>query len=113
MVLGFFPRKDGADSKQREKSRIHVEIAQTSTSKLSPLKERDLVQSLVLQFLQHDGYIETARAFAEEIHGEKRALSLDPSAVIEDINVRDDEHATKRQRKSRLKEVTGRNTDYK
>jgi len=70
------------------------------------------VQSLVLQFLQHDGYIETARAFAEEIHGEKRALSLDPNAVIEDINVRDDEHATKRQRMSLpRKRMTVCNTD--
>lgn len=55
----------------------------------------------VLQFLQHDGYVETARAFAEEINAEKKALSLDPNATIEGINVKDDEHANKRQRKIR------------
>lgn len=86
--------------KQKEKTRIHAEIAKTSTSSLSPLKERDLVQSLVLQFLQHDGYIQTARAFAQEIQGEKKALSIDPNAIVEDISVKDDEHATKRQRTS-------------
>ncbi|KAK1476961.1 SPRY domain-containing protein [Colletotrichum cuscutae] len=57
-----------------------------------------MMTALVLQFLQHDGYVETARAFAEEINAEKKALSLDPNAPIEGINVKDDEHANKRQR---------------
>jgi hypothetical protein len=52
----------------------------------------------VLQFLQHDGYVETARAFAEEIHTEKTALSLDPNEEVEGINIKDDEDASKRQR---------------
>jgi len=51
-----------------------------------------------LQFLQHDGYVETARAFAEEIHGEKQALNLDPNREIEGINIKDDEDANNRQR---------------
>lgn len=52
----------------------------------------------VLQFLQHDGYVETARAFAEEMHAEKGALSLDADVEIEGINIKDDEDANKRQR---------------
>ena len=52
----------------------------------------------VLQFLQHDGYVETARAFAEELHAEKKALSLDPSAVISGFDVKEDEDAGHRQR---------------
>jgi hypothetical protein len=52
----------------------------------------------VLQFLQHDGYIETARAFAEEMQSEKRALTLDANAELQDISVKDDEDANKRQR---------------
>jgi Ran-binding protein 9/10 len=47
--------------------------------------------------LQHDGYVETARAFAEEIHTEKKALSLDDTE-IEGINIKDDEDANSRQR---------------
>jgi hypothetical protein len=52
----------------------------------------------VLQFLQHDGYVETARAFAEEVHAEKKALSLDPNAVINGFDVKEDEDAGYRQR---------------
>ncbi|KAK6217523.1 SPRY domain-containing protein [Colletotrichum tabaci] len=83
----------------QEKQRIQSEISQTSTASLVPaMNETELIQALVLQFLQHDGYVETARAFAEEINAEKKALSLDPDAPIEGINVKDDEHANKRQR---------------
>jgi hypothetical protein len=71
-----------------------------STSKLAPpLSETELIQSLVLQFLTHDGYVETARAFADEIHSEKQALNLNPSAVIPGFDVKEDEDAGHRQRK--------------
>lgn len=42
--------------------------------------------------------METARAFAKEIHVEKSALSLDPNEHIEGINIKDDEDANNRQR---------------
>jgi Ran-binding protein 9/10 len=57
-----------------------------------------LIQSLVLQFLTHDGYVETARAFADEIQSEKQALNLDPNAVIQGFDVKEDEDAGHRQR---------------
>ncbi|KAK1997869.1 SPRY domain-containing protein [Colletotrichum falcatum] len=83
----------------KEKEGIQREISETSSASLAPaMNETGLVQALVLQFLQHDGYVETARAFAEEINAEKKALCLDPNAPIEGINVKDDEHANKRQR---------------
>lgn len=70
-----------------------------STEKLAPkLNETELIQQLVLQFLQHDGYVETARTFAEEVQAEKRALSLDPNAVIHGFDVKEDEDASHRQR---------------
>ncbi|KAL2758711.1 hypothetical protein ACRALDRAFT_1061838 [Sodiomyces alcalophilus JCM 7366] len=84
----------------KEKETIQAEIEKACVSNLSAspaMKETDFIQALVLQFLQHDGYVETARAFSEELRDEKKALSLDPNATIEDINVRDDEHAAKRQ----------------
>jgi hypothetical protein len=59
-------------------------------------------RSQVLQFLQHDGYVETARAFAEEVHEEKKALSLDPNAVIHGFDVKEDEDAGHRQREHLL-----------
>jgi hypothetical protein len=64
------------------------------------LNETELVQSLVLQFLTHDGYVETARAFAGEVHSEKKALSLDPNAIIRGFDVKEDQDAGNRQRKS-------------
>ncbi|KAK6851081.1 Ran-binding protein 10 [Apiospora arundinis] len=85
---------------QSERNKVKQEILRTSTDKLvsPPLNETDLIQRLVLQFLQHDGYVETARAFAEEVHEEKQALRLDPSTQVAGINVKDDEDATRRQR---------------
>jgi hypothetical protein len=61
------------------------------------MNETDLVQSLVLQFLQHDGYVETARAFAEDIRTQKEALNMDPDTVVNGINIKDDEDANNRQ----------------
>lgn len=52
----------------------------------------------MLQFLQHDGYVETARAFAEELHAEKSALRLSSDEPVKGINIKDDEDAHNRQR---------------
>ena len=49
--------------------------------------------------MTHDGYVDTARAFADEIHAEKKALSLDPNAIINGFDVKEDEDAGHRQRK--------------
>lgn len=62
------------------------------------MSETDLIQTLVLEFLQHDGYVETARAFAEDMKTQKQALNLDPSAQVEGINIKDEEDANNRQR---------------
>jgi hypothetical protein len=75
-------------------------LTSSRTSELAPpLNETELIQSLVLQFLTHDGYVETARAFVDEIHSEKKALSLDPNAIIHGWEVKEDEDAGHRQRK--------------
>ncbi|KAI1250917.1 hypothetical protein MGN70_007978 [Eutypa lata] len=83
-----------------EQANIRDAISQTSIERLvsPPQDETELIQELVLQFLQHDGYVETARAFAEEIHAEKEALNIDPSVPVEGININDDEDAHRRQR---------------
>jgi len=52
-----------------------------------------------MQFLQHDGYIETAREFADEIFVEQQSLSNISDAPVMTISVRDNEDAYKRQRK--------------
>lgn len=60
--------------------------------------ETDLIQALVLQFLQHDGYVETARAFAEDMRLQKEALNMDPNITVDGVNIKDDEDANNRQR---------------
>lgn len=63
------------------------------------MNETDLIQTLVLQFLQHDGYVETARAFAEDMKLQKEALNLNPDVTVDGVNIKDDEDANNRQRK--------------
>ncbi|KAI0595874.1 SPRY domain-containing protein [Biscogniauxia sp. FL1348] len=83
-----------------EQEIIRSAIARTSIEKLvsPPINETELIQQLVLQFLQHDGYVETARAFAEEIQNEKQALRIDSGVPVAGINIKDDEDAHRRQR---------------
>lgn len=54
----------------------------------------------VLEFLQHDGYVDTARAFASEIQSEKQSLCLNPNEKVPGIDIKDDEDANNRQRES-------------
>ncbi|KAK0728469.1 hypothetical protein B0T26DRAFT_738802 [Lasiosphaeria miniovina] len=88
---------DGYMKKQQKMISDSIKNADPS-SLAPPLAESELIQQLVLQFLQHDGYVESARAFAEEILGEKKALCLGPNEHVEGINIKDDEDANNRQR---------------
>ncbi|KAI0402184.1 ran-binding protein [Xylaria palmicola] len=85
---------------EKEQDLIKQAIARTSIERLvsPPMNETELIQQLVLQFLQHDGYVETAREFAKEIHEEQQALSHDPNAAITGVNIKNDEDAHQRQR---------------
>ncbi|KAF4448743.1 hypothetical protein F53441_7891 [Fusarium austroafricanum] len=87
------------DLMREERERVQKDIQSTDTSSLVPdMSETDVIQALVLQFLQHDGYVETARAFAEDMKVQKEALSLDPGVKVDGISIRDDEDANNRQR---------------
>lgn len=65
-----------------------------------PLTERQLIHRLIAQYLAHDGYVGTARAFAEEVQSENRALSHDKSSVEKELEPEEDQHAVRRQRKA-------------
>ncbi|KAK5992403.1 Ran-binding protein 9 [Cladobotryum mycophilum] len=87
------------DMMNGQRARVQEAIENADTSQLEPgMSETDLIQSLVLQFLQHDGYVETARAFAEDMKLQKEALSLDPEATVPGVSIKDDEDANNRQR---------------
>jgi Ran-binding protein 9/10 len=59
----------------REERQIYAEISRHKADKLVPgLNEDSLIHKLVLQYLSHDGYVETAAAFAQEVNKEKQAL---------------------------------------
>jgi len=49
--------------------------------------------------LSHDGYVETAKAFAEEVHAERQALDLNPEFPLQDLHfIKEDDDAVNRQR---------------
>lgn len=83
-----------------EQERIKRQVEETDCSVLAPGygNETEFLQQLVLQFLQHDGYAETARALAAEIQAEKEALSVGMDKKFEGVEYADDEDAHKRQR---------------
>ncbi|ATY59845.1 Ran-binding [Cordyceps militaris] len=87
------------DTMKELREDVQVDIQSTDTSKLEPgLGETEFIQALVMQFLQHDGYIESARAFAKDLKTQKEALSSDTEPTYSGINIHDDEDANNRQR---------------
>ncbi|KAE8165841.1 CTLH/CRA C-terminal to lish motif domain-containing protein [Aspergillus tamarii] len=84
---------------KKEKFAIHSEIRATSTANLQPpLDESALLQELVAQFLAHDGYVETARAFAEEVAAESAALQNGRTEPLKKYEVEEDVEAINRQK---------------
>lgn len=60
-------------------------------------KTARLIYVQVLQFLTHEGYVETARAFADEVYSERKALTIDPNESVAGFDVKEDEDARHRQ----------------
>ncbi|KAF1914301.1 CTLH/CRA C-terminal to lish motif domain-containing protein [Ampelomyces quisqualis] len=65
-----------------EKAAIHAEIARVTAASKAAADETELIHQLIGQYLAHDGYVETARAFADETIEEARALANDEDADI-------------------------------
>lgn len=62
------------------------------------LDEKSLVKELVEQFLAHDGYVETAKAFRAEVQSEANALRSTPNTSFDGFAVEEDVDAVNRQR---------------
>ncbi|KAH4048375.1 protein SSH4 [Parastagonospora nodorum] len=60
-----------------EKAAIQAEIARTPVA-----NETDMIHDLIGQYLAHDGYVETARAFREEIVEEARTLANEENGNV-------------------------------
>ena len=65
------------------------------------LNKEDLCKALVAQYLSHDGYVETAQAFAEEVRQETTTLLGTPDSPVDNyLAVEEDHDAANRQRMS-------------
>lgn len=86
---------------KREKVRIGEEVSSVDVTKLHPpLSETALIQELVAQFLAHDGYVETAKAFTEEVRSKANAFKTGQDTLNDSFDVREDLDAVNRQGKS-------------
>ncbi|PGH14564.1 hypothetical protein AJ80_05884 [Polytolypa hystricis UAMH7299] len=83
----------------KERHCVQADINTTSVASLHPtLDESSLIQELVAQFLAHDGYVETAQAFAEEVREEAQALHSGQDVPLKDYEVVEDVDAINRQK---------------
>ncbi|KAL6714092.1 hypothetical protein ACLMJK_008586 [Lecanora helva] len=84
----------------RERQSIQDEISKGEALVLHPtLNKDDLCRALVAQYLSHDGYVETAKAFAGEVRAESIALKGTPEPRLEEfLSMEEDHDATNRQR---------------
>ena len=91
---------DGMMAQQRSAVDREIEATSLSTMRLnSPMDESTLVQELVAHFLAHDGYVETAKAFAEEVRAQWKPLQSDNGSNRKDFEVEEDYDAMNRQSK--------------
>lgn len=83
---------------EQERQRIMRDVNKTDVSALHPPDDEDsLVHKLIGQYLAHEGYVETARAFARDVHEQQQSLSSDPQPFqLPDSD--DDIHAINRQK---------------
>ncbi|DAA79787.1 TPA_exp: putative Ran-binding protein (RanBP10) [Trichophyton benhamiae CBS 112371] len=98
--FGQFPFIFDIDSMMAsEKYDVQQNIQRTDLSTLHPtLDESEFMQKLVAQFLAHDGYVETAKIFAQEVQDEKRALQTSGEVSMKELEVEDDVDAINRQK---------------
>jgi hypothetical protein len=77
------------------------------------LDETALIQALVSQYLAHDGYVDTARAFAEDVQNESQALdSSNDRLDVSSLDPKGDADAVNRQRNELLFFVSRRYAEH-
>ncbi|TLD38310.1 ran-binding protein [Venturia nashicola] len=85
---------------EMERSVVMEDIKNTPVDGLAPgLNETQLIHELISQYLAHDGYIETARAFAQEVRQENQNLATGTNITSDakDLEPKEDTDATQRQ----------------
>ena len=68
-----------------EEEKVALQISKTRTNRLhrDQSNETSFMQELVAQFLSHGGYIETSKAFSQQVHEERIALHGDEPSLPE------------------------------
>ena len=89
------------EEEQKRKVELREQIRATEISSLHPTFDRDeLCQALVAQYLSHDGHVQTARAFSEEVCHDNNALTGNASSALDGfLAVEHDQDAKHRQGK--------------
>ncbi|KAF2668493.1 SPRY-domain-containing protein [Microthyrium microscopicum] len=87
----------------KEKAVVMDEVKKANTANLAPpLTEHELIHKLIQQYLSHDGYTETAKAFANEVAKENDALASNHDGPADEprkvIEPQEDEDAILRQK---------------
>ncbi|RDI81066.1 hypothetical protein Vi05172_g8982 [Venturia inaequalis] len=85
---------------EMERSVIMEDIKNTPVDGLAPgLNETQLIHELISQYLAHDGYIETARAFAQEVRQENQNLATGTNITVDakDLEPKENTDAIQRQ----------------
>ena len=79
-----------------ERRTIMSEIRTTDVSQLHPPDDENaLIHNLIGQYLAHEGYVETAKAFASDVNEQQQSLSNEPVRIPDS---EDDVHAFNRQK---------------
>lgn len=102
LITGNFGQRpfvfDIDDKMLSENAIVSRQISKAKTTALRVQRdESSLIQELVAHFLAHDGYVETAKAFAEEMRREKQSLNNTLPAKTPPPSERDDADAVHRQ----------------
>lgn len=96
---------DYTKAEQRERERLQEQISRESIVQFhAKHEEKSLVPRLIAQYLAHEGYVETAKLFGEEVHA--ISMMFDKAGALSHLlDYREDTDAVKRQGQS-LKKVS-------
>lgn len=83
---------------EQERQSVMDDIRRTDVSVLRPPDDENaLIHNLIGQYLAHEGYVETAKAFAKDVNDQQQSLSSD-AKLLQLPNSEDDVHAANRQK---------------
>ncbi|KAF2768842.1 SPRY-domain-containing protein [Teratosphaeria nubilosa] len=86
------------DMMEQERKMVLGEIRKTDVANLhQPDTEPELIQKLIGQYLAHEGYVDTAKAFARDVHEKQQSVSASPQQ-FRAPETDDDIHAINRQK---------------